>query len=218
MRALQHGLALLNKLPVSLRFIREVHGVLMEGVRGGQEMPGEFRRNQNFIKSDGPDIHSARYVPPPVTHLEETLRSLETFLNQEQSRDKDPLLVQIALIHYQFEAIHPFRDGNGRWLREPVAAPNGQPPPGVPADAAAQEREWICYAWPNARTQSGNRAFMVNHAGDVYATPNTGTNQKYSGTTCAPKPGAALTACGAVAITAKQRIAGDGGTWVPAGN
>jgi len=93
------------------------------------------------------------------------------------------------------------------------------------AAANNQEVRWACYGWPNSRTQSGNRAFMVNHAGDVYATPNTATGQLYSGTGTAPAATAALATSGdpgsldaAVALAAASVAAGDSGQWVPAGN
>jgi Fic family protein len=114
-RAMQAGLRMLEELPMCLRLIRGVHEVLMRGVRGGRERPGEFRRDQNWIGSRiDDDILNARYVPPPVPEMERALRDLESYLGREQTDDRDPLLVQLALVHYQFEAIHPFRDSNGR--------------------------------------------------------------------------------------------------------
>jgi len=113
--AMHHGLDLLKTLPVSLRLIREVHRILMQGVRGGRQQPGQFRRSQNWIRGRIDDtIDNARFVPPPVAEMKEALDSFEKYLHRERSPDADPLLVQLALIHYQFETIHPFRDGNGR--------------------------------------------------------------------------------------------------------
>jgi Fic family protein len=109
--AMNHGLSLLDQLPLCLRLIRELHAKLLEGVRGAEETPGEFRLIQNFI---GHDLRSARFVPPPASHLEHLLRDLEQFLNEEETPESPPLLVRMALTHYQFETIHPFRDGNGR--------------------------------------------------------------------------------------------------------
>jgi Fic family protein len=103
---------LLDQLPLCLRLIRELHAKLLEGVRGAEETPGEFRLIQNFIGHD--DLHSARFVPPPASYLEPLLRDLEQFLNEGEAPESPPLLVRIALAHYQFETIHPFRDGNGR--------------------------------------------------------------------------------------------------------
>ena len=110
-KALEFGLERLQTLPVSLRLIREVHGKLMEGVRGGQATPGEFRRSQNWIGGPGDTPANARYVPPPVAEMLETLDHLEKYLHAPADL---PPLVRLALIHYQFEAIHPFLDGNGR--------------------------------------------------------------------------------------------------------
>jgi len=110
-RAMEYGLKRLNELPLSLRFIRELHGILMEGVRGGYATPGEFRKSQNWIGSPGAVLNEATYVPPPVPEMQECLNQLEKFLHAET---KLPPLVEAALVHYQFEAIHPFLDGNGR--------------------------------------------------------------------------------------------------------
>lgn len=110
-RALDYGIERLRSLPVSLRLIREIHAVLLEDVRGENLTPGEFRRSQNWIGSPGSTLASARFVPPPVDEMHMTLDDLEKFINT--SLDLPPL-VKAALIHYQFEAIHPFLDGNGR--------------------------------------------------------------------------------------------------------
>jgi len=110
-KALQHGIKRLAELPVSLRFIRELHQQLLKGVRGADQRPGEFRDVQNYIAPTGSPITAARYVPPPVAQMKTALAALEKFLHTPANR---PLLVDLALIHYQFEAIHPFRDGNGR--------------------------------------------------------------------------------------------------------
>jgi Fic family protein len=108
--ALERGLA--SPLPVSLRLIREMHERLMRGARGEASVhPGEFRKTQNWIGPPGSPIGDATYVPPPPERLLETLDGLEKFIN---GRAELPALVRIALIHYQFEAIHPFEDGNGR--------------------------------------------------------------------------------------------------------
>lgn len=111
-RALDHGLKRCAELPVCLRMIRELHGILLEGVRGEKDRPGEFRRDQNWIGSRGCILRDARYVPPPPREMESCLDALEKFINAP-GRDA-PLLVWLAMIHYQFEAIHPFREGNGR--------------------------------------------------------------------------------------------------------
>ncbi len=108
--AMEHGIGRLSMLPLSLRLIREVHEKLMQGVRGGHATPGEFRRTQNWIGPAGCTLANASHIPPPPNELMRCLGDLETFL---QDRSFPPL-AQIALAHYQFEAIHPFLDGNGR--------------------------------------------------------------------------------------------------------
>lgn len=110
-RALENGLKLLKKLPVSLRLIRELHKKLMHGVRGGDRRPGEFRRVQNFIGRPGQSLAQARFVPPPVTEIGACLDDFEKSLHEPSEL---PFLVRLALVHYQFEAIHPFEDGYGR--------------------------------------------------------------------------------------------------------
>ncbi|MBD3370026.1 Fic family protein [Candidatus Fermentibacteria bacterium] len=113
--AMKHGLALMESLPVCLRLIREEHKVLMSGVRGSKEKPGEFRTSQNYIRSKvGRGIKNARYIPPPVKEMNVALDNFERYVNTEEDQCENPILIRLALIHYQFEAIHPFRDGNGR--------------------------------------------------------------------------------------------------------
>jgi len=109
--AMEYGLKRLNELPISLRFIRELHGILMEGVRGEHATRGEFRRSQNWIGSAGAILNEATFVPPPVPEMTECLNQLEMFIH---SKTTLPPLVEAALVHYQFETIHPFLDGNGR--------------------------------------------------------------------------------------------------------
>jgi Fic family protein len=109
--ALDYGLKRLQELPLSLRLLRELHKILFEGVRGGESRPGEFRQAQNWIEPEGCSLEEAVYVPPSVDEMNEALASLEKYLNQ---KDNLPPLVRIGLVHYQFEAIHPFIDGNGR--------------------------------------------------------------------------------------------------------
>jgi Fic family protein len=109
--ALEEGIKLLKELPLSKRFTRRLHARLMKGVRGDKATPGEFRKSQNWIGPSGSTPTTAAYVPPPVNELEGCLDSWEKFLHE---RDSIPELVQCALMHEQFEAIHPFLDGNGR--------------------------------------------------------------------------------------------------------
>ena len=109
--ALDYGITRLNSLPVSLRLIRELHARLMEGVRGDMWTPGEFRQSQNWIGAAGSTLETATYVPPPVEEMTAALGQLERFVHDPSDL---PHVVRAGLIHYQFEAIHPFLDGNGR--------------------------------------------------------------------------------------------------------
>ncbi len=108
--ALEFGIERLKSLPLSLRLMRELHSHLMEGVRGHHATPGEFRRSQNWIGPAGCTLANASYVPPPPAELPSVLAAWEDFLHDRAL----PPLVHAALCHYQFEAIHPFLDGNGR--------------------------------------------------------------------------------------------------------
>ncbi|GJL99938.1 MAG: cell division protein Fic [Methyloligella sp.] len=108
--AMNYGLDRLKSFPLSLRLIREIHEQLMSGARGGNKMPGEFRSTQNWIGGLSPS--EAKFVPPPPNQLMETLDSFEKFLHDENVAL--PALVKAAMIHVQFETIHPFLDGNGR--------------------------------------------------------------------------------------------------------
>jgi len=108
-KATSYGFDRLETLPLSLRLIREIHGILMEGVRGENKTPGEFRRSQNWI--GGYSISTASYVPPSIDYLNNCLDSFEKFMHEN---DRMSPLVKAALIHSQFEMIHPFLDGNGR--------------------------------------------------------------------------------------------------------
>jgi len=114
-RALELGVALLQELPLSLRLIRRVHDRLLAGVRGADKQPGAFRTQQNMIAAwRGQSPFDAPFVPPPVREMEQALHDLEQYLHAPSDV---PLLIRLALIHYQFEAIHPFMDGNGRMGR-----------------------------------------------------------------------------------------------------
>lgn len=110
-RALEYGLARLKDLPISLRLIREMHERLMEGVRGEHLTPGEFRRSQNWIGRPGCTLTDAIFVLPPAAEMKDALSDLERYLHAPSAL---PPLVRLALVHYQFEVIHPFLDGNGR--------------------------------------------------------------------------------------------------------
>lgn len=109
--AMNHGLDRLGKgFPLSMRLIKEIHAVLMSGARGGTKSPGEFRKSQNWVGGSRPG--NASYVPPPPDRVIECMSDLEKYLHRQD--DKLPLLARAALVHHQFETIHPFLDGNGR--------------------------------------------------------------------------------------------------------
>ena len=110
-RACTFAINRLNKLPLCNRLLREIHGELLAGVRGQEKNPGEFRRSQNWIGAANCSLREARYIPPNVEDMNDALNDLERYMNDGD--DYDPL-IRIALIHYQFETIHPFLDGNGR--------------------------------------------------------------------------------------------------------
>ena len=110
-RAMNHGLKRLDELPLSLRLIREIHGQLLEGVRGANRTPGEFRRSQNWIGPAHCTLATATFVPPPVHEMQAALDNLEKFLHETAAF---PALIVCGLAHAQFETIHPFLDGNGR--------------------------------------------------------------------------------------------------------
>lgn len=112
--ALQHGVRRIKEdnFPISLRLIREMHAILLRQVRGQDKTPGEFRRSQNWINSPDNRPSTATFVPPPVDEMAHALDDWEKYLHDQVPRL--PLLVRCALLHYQFETIHPFLDGNGR--------------------------------------------------------------------------------------------------------
>jgi len=108
--AMSFGFDWLKERTINLSFLRQVHGILLRGTRGKDKTPGDFRRTQNWIGSQGTNIEGARFVPPSPFILQDCLENFETYLSFEE---EDPL-VQMALVHAQFEIIHPFNDGNGR--------------------------------------------------------------------------------------------------------
>ena len=109
--AANYAIQRLQTLPLCNRLLRETHERLMEGVRGQEKNPGEFRRSQNWIGPSGSTLKSARYIPPNVDDMTTAMSDLEKYLNENEEYDP---LVRASLIHYQFETIHPFLDGNGR--------------------------------------------------------------------------------------------------------
>lgn len=110
-KATEYSLERIKTLPLCNRFLKEVHSVLIDNVRGKDKNPGEFRRSQNWIGGQGSTLKDARYIPPNLIDMDIAMSDLEKFINNEDEIDK---LIKISLIHYQFETIHPFLDGNGR--------------------------------------------------------------------------------------------------------
>ena len=121
--ALNYGIELLDELPISIRYFKEIHKELLRGVRGESKSPGELRHSQNWIGPQGCNLSNATFIPPSVDKMKDALNDLEIYMNENTNI---PQLIKIALIHYQFETIHPFLDGNGRlgrlmiplWLKE----------------------------------------------------------------------------------------------------
>ncbi len=111
-KALEHGIKRLKELPICTRLIKELHEILMDQVRGHHYRAGEFRTTQNWIGPPGCTLTTATYIPPPPNEMHECLSQLEKYLNE--FGQNEPTLIKAALLHYQFEATHPFPDGNGR--------------------------------------------------------------------------------------------------------
>ena len=103
--ALNYGIELLDKLPISIRYFKEIHKELLKGVRGESKNPGELRHSQNWIGPQGCNLSNATFIPPSVDKMKEALNDLEIYMNENTNI---PQLIKIALIHYQFETIHPF--------------------------------------------------------------------------------------------------------------
>lgn len=110
-KATNYAIERLKTLPLCNRLLLETHEILLSGVRGTEKNPGEFRNSQNWIGGQGSSLKTARYIPPNVEDMHHGLSELEKYMNLDESYD---VLVSAALIHYQFETIHPFLDGNGR--------------------------------------------------------------------------------------------------------
>jgi len=110
-KALHYGMDRLESLPLSLKLIKELHAILLKHVRGAEKTPGEFKKTQNWIGAAGCTLQTARYVPPSPTDTLHAMGDLELYMHKKSNL---PELINCALIHYQFETIHPFLDGNGR--------------------------------------------------------------------------------------------------------
>ena len=110
-KALNHGIERLKEFPMSIRLIKEIHKILLQQTRGDNKTPGEFRKTQNWIGPPGSTLMSANFVPPPPHDALDAMSNLEKYLHRNLDL---PILIDCALIHYQFETIHPFLDGNGR--------------------------------------------------------------------------------------------------------
>ena len=110
-KATEYAIRRLHELPLCNRLLKETHAVLMEGVRGQEKSPGEFRCSQNWIGGKGSTLRNAKYIPPSPDDMTEAMSDLEKYINADDRLDG---LIRAALIHYQFETIHPFLDGNGR--------------------------------------------------------------------------------------------------------
>lgn len=113
-KAMNYGIERLQTLPMSLRLIKEIHAILLESVRGSERSPGEFKQSQNWIGPPGCTLNEASFVPPPPHEAMAAMGDLEHYFH---GKTKLPVLIDCALIHYQFETIHPFLDGNGRMGR-----------------------------------------------------------------------------------------------------
>mgnify|MGYP004517298781 FL=1 len=110
-KATEYAIRRLHELPLCNRLFKETHAILMEGVRGQEKNPGEFRCSQNWIGGKGSTLRNAKYIPPSPDDMTEAMSDLEKYINADDRLDG---LIRAALIHYQFETIHPFLDGNGR--------------------------------------------------------------------------------------------------------
>ncbi|MGL5264466.1 MAG: Fic family protein, partial [Candidatus Rhabdochlamydia sp.] len=110
-KALNHGLRRLEEFPMSIRLIKEIHSILLSDTRGREKTPGEFKRSQNWIGPAGSTLKNASFIPPPPLDAMDCMGQLELYMHKEKDL---PILIACSLIHYQFETIHPFLDGNGR--------------------------------------------------------------------------------------------------------
>lgn len=157
-KAMNYGLNRLESLPLSLRLIREIHGILLQGVRGSDRSPGEFRKSQNWIGPQGCLLENATFVPPPAEEMLVAMGQLESFFYSE--KDMIPPLIKIAMIHAQFETIHPFLDGNGRIGRLLIAFWLCQ------QDILSRPLLYLSYYFKQNRTEYYDRLMSVRLNGD----------------------------------------------------
>jgi Fic family protein len=180
--ALEYGVGRLAELPLSLRLVRELHARLLDGVRGNVADPGNFRRSQNWIGPPGSTIQTATYVPPPPMEMKECLADWERFLHQ---RNTLPDLIQCALMHEQFEAIHPFLDGNGRVGRLLITLfliERGRlsQPLLYLSDYIERNRKGYYESLQGVRTRGDWRSWLLYFLGGVEETANRATAQAKS--------------------------------------
>ncbi len=155
--AMNYGLSRLDTLPLSLRLIKEIHKTLLKDVRGFTKNPGEFRRSQNWIGPAGCTLNTASFVPPPPSEMLEAMADIENFFYAE---DHIPALIKIAIIHAQFETIHPFLDGNGRMGRLLITFWLCQ------KEILAQPLLYLSYYFKNNREEYYNLLNKVRFEGD----------------------------------------------------
>lgn len=155
--AMNYGLKHLKELPLSLRLIKDIHAVLLQNVRGSSKNPGEFRKTQNWIGPAGCALNDATFVPPSVPNMMQSLYDLEEFFYIENSL---PPLIKIALIHAQFESIHPFLDGNGRMGRLLITFWLCQ------QEILSQPLLYLSYYFKQSRNEYYDRLMEVRKTGD----------------------------------------------------
>ena len=155
--AMNYGLERLKEFPLSLRLLREIHKVLLSSGRGSKRSPGEFRTSQNWIGAPGCTLSEATFVPPSVPDMNEAMEELEIYLHNE---DDLPPLIKIALVHAQFESIHPFLDGNGRMGRLLITFWLCQ------QEILSQPLLYISYFFKKNRQEYYDRLMVVRKTGD----------------------------------------------------
>ena len=159
-KATMFAIRRLKELPLCNRLICETHAILMEGARGQEKTPGEFRRSQNWIGGHGSTLKTARYIPPTPEDMQEAMHALEQYINNTESPDNLDVLIQAALVHYQFETIHPFLDGNGRVGRLLVTLFL------MEKHALSAPLLYISYSLKRNRTEYYDRMTLVRKTGD----------------------------------------------------